>query len=344
MIHDTLNVKSNISDYLVTFVNDLTSITQLIKQPNTILCIDKNVYELYPLLRSDNTYIIDSNETVKTLDGCVELLNYLSTSHANINTKLIAIGGGIVQDLVSFCASIYCRGIEFILVPTTLLSQADSCIGGKTSINFNDRKNLIGTFYPPSSIVICTKFVYTLTDLDYISGLGEIFKFHILQQKIQEFAINSSIDNMLIDGLKFKADILSRDEFDKGERKFLNFGHTFGHALETISNHHIPHGIAVIIGSVIAVNISIELGYNVSDYDCILSNAKQLIQQSGIELKKEWFDTNTLLEITKSDKKSTGELVMVLINENGPFLEIIKNIHILNIILNNTYESIRLYN
>ena len=296
-MHNILNIKSNVSNYSVTFVNDLTNIEQLLTHPNTILCIDKNVYELYPTLRSDNIYIIDANENVKTLDGCIELLNYLSTSRANINTKLIAIGGGIVQDLVSFCASIYCRGIEFILVPTTLLSQADSCIGGKTSINFNDRKNLLGTFYPPSSIIICTTFVLTLTNLDYISGLGEIFKFHILQRIIQEFDINSSIDKMLTDGLKYKADILSRDEFDKGERKFLNFGHTFGHALETISKHDIPHGIAVIIGSVIAVNISIELGYNVSDYDCILSNAKQLIQQSGIELKKEWFDTNTFLEI-----------------------------------------------
>jgi len=343
-MHNILNIKSKVSDYSVTFVNDLTSIEQLLTLPNTVLCIDKNVYELYTTLQSDNTYVIDATENIKTLDGCVDLLNYLSTVKANINTKLIAIGGGIVQDLVSFCASVYCRGIEFILVPTTLLSQADSCIGGKTSINFNDRKNLLGTFYTPSNIIICTRFVLTLTDLDYISGLGEIFKFHILQQRIQEFDINSSIDKMLTDGLTYKADILSRDEFDKGERKFLNFGHTFGHALETISNHEIPHGIAVIIGCVIAVNISRELGYEVADYDQIISTAKQLIRQSGIELKQEWFDTDTLVEITKSDKKSTGELVMVLINENGPFLEIIKNIHILNIILNNTYESIRLHN
>ena len=89
-MHNILNIKSNVSNYSVTFVNDLTNIEQLLTHPNTILCIDKNVYELYPTLRSDNIYIIDANENVKTLDGCIELLNYLSTSRANINTKLIA--------------------------------------------------------------------------------------------------------------------------------------------------------------------------------------------------------------------------------------------------------------
>jgi 3-dehydroquinate synthase len=132
---------------------------------------------------------------------------------------------------------------------------------------------------------------------------------------------------------------LSRDEFDKGERKFLNFGHTFGHALESTSNNTIPHGIAVIIGSIIAISISKELGYNVKDYNMSLEKGYQMLKDSGITFKQEWFNLNKLLEIIKSDKKSTGKLTMVLIN-NQSILADLENIIILENILNKIYESI----
>jgi 3-dehydroquinate synthase len=338
-MYNILNIKSKISDYRLGFVDSLSSIESIIDQPNVVTIIDSNINYLYPSLQRNSNIIIECNEDAKTLDGAGILLNELKNRNANIKTKLLVIGGGVIQDLAGFCASIYCRGIEYILVPTTLLAQTDSCVGGKTSINLNKRKNILGTFYPPTDIIIYTGFLKTLSKLDYLSGMGEIYKFHILQNKIKEFNLNNDDEKMIQDGLSYKIDILSRDEFDKGERKFLNFGHTFGHALESTSNNIIPHGIAVIIGSMIAISVSKELGYKVEDYEEAMKKGYELIKNSKMIFKYEWFNLNALLEIIKSDKKSTGKLTMVLIN-NKPILADIENIIILENILNKIYESI----
>ena len=338
-MHNILEIKSKILDYKLGFVNTIQDIEKYIDQPNTIVFIDDNVNKLYPSLQRDNNIILFSSESAKSYVGVARVLQNLTECKANTQTKLVVIGGGVLQDLVGFCASVYCRGIQYILIPTTLLAQADSCVGGKTSINFNDRKNIIGTFYPPTDIIIYPKFTQTLTKLDYISGLGEIYKFYILQNKILDFNPLSPIEPMVHDGLEYKIDVLSRDEFDKGERKFLNFGHTFGHALESTSENIIPHGIAVIIGSMIAVMVSKELGYNVSNYDIIIEKGISLIKDSQSQFKLEWFDLDPLLEIIKSDKKSTGKLTMVLI-DNKPFLEDIEDINILIKVLKQIYEVI----
>lgn len=338
-MYNILEIKSKISDYKLSFVDTIQEIEYYIDQPNTITFIDDNVNKLYPSLQRDNNIVLFSSEVAKSYVGTIKILQNLTERRANIQTKLVVIGGGVLQDLIGFCASIYCRGIQYTLIPTTLLAQADSCVGGKTSINLDDRKNIIGTFYPPSDIIIYPGFTKTLSRLDYTSGLGEIYKFHILQNKILNFNPTSPVEFMIYDGLKYKIDILSRDEFDKGERKFLNFGHTFGHALESTSNHKIPHGIAVIIGSMIAVMISKELGYNVSNYDSIIEKGKTLIKENKILFKQEWFNLDLLLEIIKSDKKSTGKLTMVLINDK-PFLEDVENVSILKEVLKQVYEII----
>lgn len=338
-MYNTLEIKSKVSDYKLGFVDAIQDIEEYIDQPNTITFIDQNVNQLYPSLQRPNNIILHSSEAIKSYPGVARVLQNLTERKANIQTKLVVIGGGVLQDLVGFCASIYCRGIQYTLIPTTLLAQADSCVGGKTSINFEDRKNILGTFYPPTDIVIYPKFTQTLSRLDYISGLGEIYKFHILQNKILDFDYSSPIEPMIHDGLKYKIDILSRDEFDKGERKFLNFGHTFGHALESTSEHIIPHGIAVIIGSMIAVMVSKELGYDVPNYDVVIEKGISLIKETKSQFKLEWFDLDLLLEIIKSDKKSIGKLTMVLVNDK-PFLEDIEDVSILQKVLNQIYEVI----
>jgi 3-dehydroquinate synthase len=338
-MHSKLNIPSKLNNYSLTFVSNIGKIQSYIDNQNTITIIDSNVNKLYPFLNRNNNIVLECNEDLKTLKGAYDLITILSNLKTNTNTKLVVIGGGILQDLVGFCASIYARGIEYILIPTTLLAQTDSCVGGKTSINFNNRKNLLGTFYPPSNIIICTEFLKTLSPLDYISGLGEIYKFYLLQSKISEFDLNSSIEPMILDGLKYKIDILTRDEFDKGERKFLNFGHTFGHALESTSNHKIPHGIAVILGSIIALKLSTKLGYQVPNYELSIEKGINLVKSSKITFQPEWFDLNSLLEIVRSDKKSTGKLTMVLLSDN-PFLHDIQDPKVLTQILQTTYESI----
>jgi 3-dehydroquinate synthase len=337
-MRNILEIKSKVSDYQLGFVDTLQEIESYIDQPNTITFIDKNVSELYPSLQREENIIVSSYESSKTYEVAGGLIWELTKRKANIRTKLVVIGGGILQDLVGFCASIYCRGIEYVLVPTTLLAQTDSCVGGKTSINFQGKKNIVGTFYPPTEIVIYPRFIETLPKADLYSGVGEIYKFHILQNKISELDLRN-IDGMILDGLKYKTDILSRDEFDKGERRFLNYGHTFGHALETSSNNQLPHGLAVILGCMIATRIAQSLGHTVEHFDQIINTGVTLFRASNVSIESEWFDFDTLLEITKSDKKSTGELTMVLVNDK-PFLEVVNNFSIVKEALKETYESI----
>jgi len=315
-MHNILEIKSKVSDYQLGFVDTLQEIEQLIDQPNTITFIDSNVSTLYPSLQRENNIVLTSSEAIKSYAGVGDVLQLLTERKANIQTRLVVIGGGVLQDLIGFCASVYCRGIEYTLIPTTLLAQADSCIGGKTSINFENKKNIIGTFYPPTKIIIYSDFVKTLSRLDFYSGVGEIYKFHILQSRIDHINISHDLDRTVLDGLKYKTDILSRDEFDKGERRFLNYGHTFGHALETSS-----------------------LGYAVEDYDKIITLGVVLFRASDIKLQPEWFDFDTLIDITKSDKKSTGKLTMVLVDDK-PFLEVVENFSIVKKTLKETYESI----
>lgn len=338
-MYSTLEIQSKISNYSIHFIENMNTIQTLIDQPNTITFIDSNVSRLYPALYREANIVVECTENVKTLDGTHSIFDNLIERKANIQTRLVVIGGGILQDLIGFCASTYCRGIQYDLVPTTLLSQADSCLGGKTSINVKGKKNILGTFYPPNNIYICTEFLKTLSTLDYCSGLGEVYKFHILENRIDQFNIDSDITDMIYRGLLFKGDILSRDEFDKGERKYLNFGHTFGHALETTSQNNLPHGIAVILGCMIASRIAFKLEYKVPNYNQLLEKGIELINKANIKLEQSWFDLESLLEIVKSDKKSTGKLTMV-ISTNHNFLQDIEDIKIVKQALQETYESI----
>lgn len=338
-MYSTLEIQSKISNYSIHFIENMNTIQTLIDQPNTITFIDSNVSRLYPALYREANIVVECTENVKTLDGTHSIFDNLIERKANIQTRLVVIGGGILQDLIGFCASTYCRGIQYDLVPTTLLSQADSCLGGKTSINVKGKKNILGTFYPPNNIYVCTEFLKTLSTLDYCSGLGEVYKFHILENRIDQFNIDGDITDMIYRGLLFKGDILSRDEFDKGERKYLNFGHTFGHALETTSQNNLPHGIAVILGSMIASRIASKLEYKVPNYNQLLEKGIELINKANVKLKQSWFDLESLLEIVKSDKKSTGKLTMVL-STNHNFLQDIEDIKIVKQALQETYESI----
>lgn len=344
-----LKVKSKIKNYTIRFIDNLNEIDSLIENKANVTIIDENVNNLFFRKHSsDKLIIIKSEEQIKSLENATKILKLFSTLKINSKNTIIVIGGGILQDLIGFCASIYCRGIDYILIPTTLLSQTDSCVGGKTSINFNDKKNILGTFYPPKEILIYTNFVETLPVLDLYSGIGEIYKFYILQSKIKKFpkdiCLTSTLKKVIYEELKFKISILHKDEFDKKERKFLNFGHTFAHALEISSKYKIPHGIAVIIGSMIAIEISNQLKNNES-YEKILEVGKNLISNSvNFKFEKKWFDFNTLLPIIKSDKKNTHCINMVLMFKNRPKLCEINDITILENATKKIYESIRLHN
>lgn len=308
--------------------------------------VDQNVLEHWPALKQFNPIVVRANEDTKTLSGIEPLINAMIDRGANSKSKIIAIGGGVVQDAVGFIASIWCRGVDYTLVPTTLLSQIDSCVGGKTSIN-HVRKNILGTFWPPKEIIICTDFLSTLSSTDYWSGWGEYIKYNILRDRMDNIINYLHPGNphgkeyeLIKDGLDYKIGIIQRDEFDRGERKFLNFGHTFGHALESVSEWKIPHGFAVFIGSLIAMCVS--ENYTQSDLSIKILSIKikqlfyfgrQYLNYGEIkhELNPEWF-TSALIDIAKkSDKKQEGGsgIKMVLIGEDGPYLHTVDNNEVL---------------
>jgi 3-dehydroquinate synthase len=268
---EPLQIKSYRRDYAVNFApidEDLLSSYD----NNTFVIIDSNIEKLYPVFREyfapEKMIIVEALEQNKTLQMCEKIITILSSRNFRRNHKLLAIGGGIIQDLTAFTASIIYRGVEWHFFPTTLLAQSDSCIGSKSSINFAETKNALGTFYPPSQIVCCPQFLDTLNTDDIKSGIGEILHYYLIENSELVNDFGKDYENILNDptqhlakyvaeSLRIKKTMIEKDEFDENERKVFNYGHTFGHAIEAISNYKISHGLAVTIGMDLANYISL---------------------------------------------------------------------------------------
>jgi len=324
-------IKSKIKDYEVVFDKREKFVCELSRTKNKVVVIDKNIYRLYRSLFSDNfnkneIIIVEAVEENKNIEKALEICENIAKLDSKKNTVLISFGGGIIQDLTGFAANVMYRGIEWIFVPTTLLAQADSCIGGKTSINFSGYKNMLGTFFPPDRIYIDLDFIETLKEDDYRSGLGEVVKFNILAGKRGLKQIKEKLEYLLERktlvlgsfvkrSLGFKKKYIEEDEFDRGIRKHLNFAHTFGHAFEKSSDYKIPHGQAVLLGIMMANFISFERG--------MLSEArKNEIEKIckkvfSIEFDRTWLDKDVLINAIRRDKKRIGEgLAAVLFYED----------------------------
>ena len=325
LMEDTLaplKVKSNLNDYKITFHDTVKGLLNILDKQSWFI-IDKNLKQYYDFDFLPNKIFYECNENTKSFDHIEILLKTFTQNQFKSNTEVIIIGGGTLQDVAGFCCSIYSRGIKYKFIPTTLLSQCDSCVGGKTSINFNSIKNILGTFYPPTEILICDKFLQTLSEKDFKSGLGEVFKFKILQNKLNEDIFSKDNLNQLIrECLEYKISIIEIDEFDQDLRKLLNYGHTFGHALEITSNYKLPHGSAVILGILIVNDILKELNIETNlDYNVINKIGLSLIKH--IDLDKEWFNIKDIIKTIKLDKKNTGKINLVYPDKNFIFKIII---------------------
>jgi 3-dehydroquinate synthase len=306
-----LKVKSNLNNYEITFHNTVEDLLNTLNKQNWFI-IDKNLKKYYNFDSLSNKIFYECNETTKSFNHIEILLKTFTQNQFKSNTEVIIIGGGTLQDVAGFCCSIYSRGIKYKFVPTTLLSQCDSCVGGKTSINFNSVKNILGTFYPPTEILICDKFLQTLNEKDFRSGLGEVFKFKILQNKLsKDIFLKENLNQLIRECLEYKISIIEVDEFDQGLRKLLNYGHTFGHALEITSDYKIPHGSAVILGILIINDILKELNVETNlDYISINEIGLSLIEH--ITLNKKWFNIKNIIKIIKLDKKNAGKINLVI--------------------------------
>jgi len=317
------SIKSYRGNYNVSFDNSD------IKLKNTsFVLIDSKINKLYPKitlnLDLDKVFAIEVNEENKSLEFCQKMIEHLFEKGIKKNHKLIAIGGGTIQDITGFIASILFRGMEWSFYPTTLLAQADSCIGSKTSINFLNIKNLVGTFYPPKEIVCNTNFLKTLNKSEIKSGIGEILHYYIYDGNPKTFEIEKDYHNLLIDcsalathiqeSLKIKKEMIEKDEFDLNQRRLFNYGHTFGHAIESLSNYKIPHGQAVTLGMDLANYISYKMGFLSLDKFNLLSNVLAK-NKPKFDVTEKIDDYMTLL--SKDKKSINNSIVCILASDFG---------------------------
>jgi 3-dehydroquinate synthase len=226
------------------------------------------------------------------------------------------MGGGIIQDVTAFSASIIYRGVDWAFFPTTLLAQTDSCIGSKTSINLGDKKNLVGNFYPPADVFIDTAFLSSLTIDDIKSGIGEILHYYIyaanplIDELIRDYGLVIKDRNLLAryirESLKIKKSVIEGDEFDRGERNKFNYGHTFGHALESVTDYAIKHGHAVTVGMDMANFVSVKMGFMPPETFRNL-HEKLSVNLPGYDWKRINFDR--YFDALSKDKKNIGSSV-----------------------------------
>lgn len=235
---------------------------------NNFILADKYFFNRFENYR--NSFFIKAREESKSLEVCAEVLTRMSESQITRQDSITAIGGGIVQDIATFCSSIYMRGIKWSYYPTTLMAALDSCIGGKSSINVGMKKNLVGNIYPPSRVIVNLDYFSSLSIEAVIAGLCEGIKICFARDKTsfekfvdcaRGFLFPDSVQGkegnlakLIHESLIAKKYFVEVDEFDNGERQKLNFGHTFGHAIESGTNYSVPHGIAIGVGMLAALS------------------------------------------------------------------------------------------
>lgn len=241
---------------------------------------------------------ITSSEQTKTLTTFNYIITKLLELGITRDSLIISLGGGVVGDVVGFVASTILRGIKYVSIPTTLLSQVDSSIGGKTALNVDNKKNMIGTFYQPSLVLINTKYLDTLSKDELYNGLGEVIKCALIKDDTIIPLLKEKIDykEIIYKSLLVKKYFVEKDPFDQNERMILNFGHTFGHAIELEKN--IKHGYAVIEGMLQIINYGIDLGITNKELLSVLINILN-------ELKIDFLNLNYKDYLTKlsNDKK-----------------------------------------
>tara|TARA_B100001094_G_scaffold332348_1_gene404021 strand:- start:2767 stop:3834 length:1068 start_codon:yes stop_codon:yes gene_type:complete len=323
-----INIDSSITKYSVEFINISKSHFKKNVGIDDILIVDDKVYEFYGiegLIPKTNLIKITANEKNKSFENLGKIIKKILQFDFKKNNKIIVIGGGITQDIGSFISSILFRGVDWIFYPTSFLAQCDSCIGGKTSINFYNHKNQLGNFNPPKKIFIDTKFLKSLTKKDIRSGIGEMAHYFLVSggkdasffennyKKVLSYDLKTSA-KLIFRCLKIKKFFIEKDEFDKNERLLLNYGHTYGHAIESFNNYKIPHGIAVAHGMNIANYISFNYGY--LKYDKFLK-LQNLLQDIYGEFKLKKFDIPQYCLILKKDKKNINSNLRTILTRGA---------------------------
>lgn len=271
---------------------------------------------------------IPAGEKSKTLEQAASLYDIAFRHGLDRNCPVVALGGGVVGDLAGFVAATYMRGVPFVQVPTTLLAQVDSSVGGKVAVNHPQGKNIIGAFYQPKMVLIDVDTLQSLSQRELKAGLAEVIKYGVIWDADFFTWLESNIvrvldlepaalETIIETCCKIKAAVVAQDETEQGRRAILNYGHTIAHAVESLAGYgNYLHGEAVAIGMVIAARISVDQGFLVqTDFQRI----KDLIQSIGLPIEvPAGMDYNKILECIYHDKKVTqGKLVFVLPDQIG---------------------------
>jgi 3-dehydroquinate synthase len=270
-------------------------------------------------------FILKHGENAKSVQNFQKILNYLADNNFDRTDLIVAVGGGVVGDISGYVASSYLRGIKFIQIPTTLLAQVDSSIGGKTAINISAGKNLVGAFYNPIGVIIDTTVLKTLPSREFKAGLAEVIKYALIQNK-SLFSLlknhsqqilsmeNKVIEEIIFASIQTKAKIVTKDERENGIRAILNFGHTFGHAIEAHGKYNkILHGEAIAKGMMIASKISyLENLISKKEYRKVIN----LLEMFEFDLSLSQYKYGQLKPFIFRDKKiKAGRLNLVLLDQ-----------------------------
>ncbi len=290
---------------------------------------NKTVFDLYGKYFSDfhNIILMKDGEKYKNLDTYKYILDKLFELNIQRTDCIIALGGGVVGDVSGFCASSVLRGVDFIQIPTTLLSQVDSSVGGKTGINHKKGKNLIGAFYQPKLVLIDTNTLKTLDEKQVKTGLGEVIKYAFIEKSCDENGVglfeflsnlqkyDDEIDELVYKCCYLKAKVVEKDEKENGLRMILNYGHTIAHSIEKITNYKVfTHGEAVAIGIGVALKLSLKLGLIDENY---YSASIKLLEKYGLNLKLDKkYKTDDIIDALKHDKKVKFDKVNFILS-NG---------------------------
>jgi 3-dehydroquinate synthase len=325
----TLNISSSSHDYVVSIGSG--TLDSYLNAERTFVIADIRFEKLLKSLGVSHSIYINAIEEQKNLVTVESVMISLKRMGMTRGDLLTVIGGGITQDVGTISASLYMRGVKWVYFPTTLLGMADSCIGGKSSINAGEAKNLIGNIHPPSEVVIDINFISTLQQLEVNAGLAEAGKIAFChgRSSFGEFLelVNGSIElvwaDLLFLVLQQKKWFIEIDEFDQKERQLLNFGHTFGHALETATEFRVPHGIAVAMGILAAGLLFDEEGQR----DSVSSEIAEFMTALVKPLKDKalmftGIDWEKYADAFKADKKHGQDSYRVIIPSKNSGVEI----------------------
>ena len=319
---ETIEIKSQIHNYNIILHDKVEELIKKELNPSIkyfVVIDNKLSYKYGDLIKnslpSSIIYEIEGGECAKTFKNYQNILKCLLKKKVTKSDCLIALGGGSISDLVGYIASTYKRGIDFVTIPTTVLSMVDASIGGKNSINLGNVKNAVGTIYPPKKVLIGLDALETLSKREFNNGLFEALKtgvilssqiFNLFKEK--HYNIYDIIKLCLIE----KKQIIEADEFDNGIRNVLNFGHTFGHTFEILSNYELKHGEAIANGMLI-------MSQNKPYFD----DLKAIIDRIGCP-KANRYDTQRVFRLIRNDKKSKSAYINVVVSPEVGKGEIIK--------------------